>query len=232
MISIIVPTLNENKNIHPFISSTKKLNFLFEVIFVDDSSTDNTTETIKRLIKYKKNYRIIIRKKNRDLSQSVLEGVKKAKFNIIIVMDVDLQHDMRFCNKLFEKFKKKKLDMVIGSRFLLNNFKANIGYFRSIVSLFTILMINYFFKKKSTDPLSGFFIFKKYLLLDYKKNFFLKGYKILFDILYNGKKKIFLEDISIIFKERKLEKSKFNFRIIFIFFIQIFYTKFRTLLNK
>lgn len=232
MISIVVPTLNENKNIYPFISSTKKLNFIFEVIFVDDSSTDNTTETIKRLIKYKKNYRIIIRKKNRDLSQSVLEGVKKAKFNIIIVMDVDLQHDMRFCNKLFEKFKKKKLDMVIGSRFLLNNFKANIGYFRSIVSLFTILMINYFFKKKSTDPLSGFFIFKKYLLLDYKKNFFLKGYKILFDILYNGKKKIFLEDISIIFRERKLEKSKFNFRIIFIFFIQIFYTKFRTLRNK
>ena len=46
------------------------------------------------------------------------------------------------------------------------------------------------------------------------------------------KKKIFLEDISIIFRERKLEKSKFNFRIIFIFFIQIFYTKFRTLLNK
>jgi len=232
MISIIVPTLNENKNIYPFISSTKKLNFIFEVIFVDDSSVDNTTETIKRLIKYKRNYRIIIRKKNRDLSQSVLEGVKKAKFNTIIVMDVDLQHDMIFCNKLYEKYKKKKLDLVIGSRFLLNSFTGNIGCFRSIVSLFTILMINFFFKKKSTDPLSGFFICKKNLLLDYKKKYFLKGYKILFDILYNGKKKIFLEDISILFRKRKLETSKFNFRIIFIFFIQIFYTKFRTLLNK
>lgn len=232
MISIVVPTLNEKKNISPFILSTKELKFTFEVIFVDDNSTDNTAETIKRIIKYKKKYKIIVRKKNRDLSQSVLEGVKKAKFNTVIIMDVDLQHDMRFCNTLFEKFKKKKLDLVIGSRFLSNSFAGNIGFFRSFLSIFTISIINLFFKKKSTDPLSGFFIFKKKLLLNYKKNFFLKGYKILFDILYNGKKKIFLEDISINFKERKLEKSKFNFRIIFIFFIQIFYTKFRTLIYR
>ena len=100
------------------------------------------------------------------------------------------------------------------------------NFFRSFISKSAIFIINFIFGFKSSDPLSGFFICKKYLIVKYKKNFYSKGYKILFDILYNGKKTIFCKDFSIIFKKRRFENSKFNFQIIKIFLCQMFYSKF------
>ena len=92
------------------------------------------------------------------------------------------------------------------------------------MSLSFIFIINYLLKKKSTDPFSGFFLCKKDLILKYEKKFFLQGYKILFDIIYNGKKNILINDIPIVFAKRYSGKSKFNLKIIRIFIRQFYYT--------
>ena len=95
-----------------------------------------------------------------------------------------------------------------------------------MISRLAISTINFIFGKLTSDPLSGFFICKKKLIMNYKKYFFSKGYKILFDILYNSKKDLKIKDINIKFKKRYFEKSKFNLRIILLFFMQILFTKF------
>ncbi len=223
MISIIVPTLNESKNIEKFIKNLKKINFKYELIFVDDNSWDDTKKIIKK-IKYK-NIKFILRKnKTRDLSRSVMTGIEKSLYNHILVLDCDLQHDIQNANLMNKIIFKKKLDLVVGSRFLNTKYSGNLGFFRSLFSLFFITIINLLFQKKTTDPLSGFFMCKKKIILQNKKNYFLKGYKILFDILYNSQENLKMCDVQINFQKRKSGTSKLNLRIVKIFVNQLLFS--------
>ena len=54
MITVIIPVLNEKKNIYKISKSLKKVKIINEVIFVDDNSSDGTFEEIKKLIEKKK----------------------------------------------------------------------------------------------------------------------------------------------------------------------------------
>ena len=223
MISILVPTLNEADNIPLLINDLKKINFEFELIIVDDNSTDNTSEVIEKYLNEK--IRFIKRvSKDRDLSKSIILGAKESKFDNILVLDCDLQHEISNSNIMYDKLIKEKKDVVIGSRFFQRKYSGNLGFLRSFFSLLFIAIINICLNKKSSDPLSGFFMCKKNLLLEYEDFFYLNGYKILFDIIYNGKKNLNIEDIQIKFKKRVHGKSKLNLKIVFIFVKHFFYT--------
>ena len=223
MITIIVPTLNESENISRFFEKIAKVKFKYELIFVDDNSSDNTRSEIKKI--KKNNVKLILRKnKNRDLAKSVFLGIEKSVYENILVLDCDLQHDIKSANLMQKVFFQNKLDLVVGSRFLKKKISGNLGFFRSISSLCFIFIINILFKKKTTDPLSGFFICKKKIILKNKKNYFLNGYKILFDIIYNNNKDLKKADIQINFGKRIVGSSKLNIKIVVIFIKQLFYT--------
>ncbi len=116
MISVVIPTFNEKKNIKLISQRLLKIKIVSEIIFVDDNSTDKTFLEIKNL-KYKKVKGFLRNTKTRDLSQSVIFGVKKAKKNVVLVMDCDLQHDVNYISKMWNKFNKMNCDLVIASRF-------------------------------------------------------------------------------------------------------------------
>lgn len=225
MISIIIPTFNEKKNISKIINSLKKINTTYEVIFVDDHSDDGT---FNEIIKYKSKKIVGYLRKSlkRDLSKSVFFGVKKSKYNNILVMDCDLQHSPKYISKMWKKYKLKNFDLIVANRFSKQKIIGNLGFLRSFISLSTIRLINFIFGKKTQDPLSGFFLCKKDKILKFEKSFFLSGYKILFDIIYNGDPNLNISHQDIIFRRRQFEKSKFNLRIIVIFLRQMIYTKF------
>ena len=125
---------------------------------------------------------------------------------------------------MYQLLKKTSCDIVIARRFINNNLYGNLGFIRSILSNLCIFLINLFFKKKTSDPLSGLFLCKKNMIIKEYKKLYLRGFKILFDILYNGNKYIKCEDISIVFNKRKYEASKFNYKIILIFIKQLIFT--------
>lgn len=225
MISIIIPTLNEKKNLKKIAKKLANLEIVNEVIFVDDNSKDGTFKEIQKISNMNSKFLgILSKKKRKNLSASVLEGALIAKNKLIVVMDADLQHNINYILKMHEIFKKNYCDIVIASRFLNNNFFGNFGFYRSILSSFCIFFIHLLFKKKTSDPLSGFFICKKKIIIDEYKNFYLQGFKILFDILYNGKKRLKCQDLPIIFEKRKYETSKFNYKIMIVFVKQLFFT--------
>ena len=96
-----------------------------------------------------------------------------------------------------------------------------------IFSSFLKKKINFILKKKTSDPLSGFFICNKSLVQNFKNNFFNNGYKIMFDIIYNGKQDIKIKDFQIEFKKRLHGKSKLGYKIVITFIKQFLYTAMR-----
>ena len=215
-ISIIIPVYKEFHNIEKLYLKIRKYlkGNIYEVIFVDDSSNDGTEELLKKIKKRYKNFNFIIRKKNRDLSQSCFDGIKKAKYDYIQIMDGDLQHNPRYIPKLIDTLIKNNSDLVVGGRNLINGKNPGLGQIRRISSILIIFTF-YLLGKKTIDPMSGFFLFKKKIYFKNKKYFFGKGYKILADILFNSKSKIKVSDYIIVFDRRFKDVSKMNFKTLF-----------------
>ena len=99
-ISIIIPCLNEEKNIEKIHIAIKKKfkEKSYEIIFVDDDSIDGTQKEILKLNKKENNVKYIFRKKDKDLSRAFIAGVNISKSKYIILMDCDLQHDPQILN--------------------------------------------------------------------------------------------------------------------------------------
>jgi len=225
LVSIIIPTLNEEKNIlklYDKIKSSFKCN-KYEIIYVDDNSHDNTQQKIIFLSRREKNVKYIFRKE-RNLSTAFLDGVKISKGKFTLLMDADLQHSPSDLNKLLFRIKSSNLDIVIGSRFLQNSDNYQ-GSFKSIIRLFLskffIYTINKTFGLNVTDPLAGFFIAKKKSLKNNQK-LYKKGFKILLDYLITNKKNYKISEVAIKVNKRFSGKSKLNFKI-FIIFVKQFY---------
>ena len=171
--SIVIPILNEGKNIEGLakkISKTLK-KIIFEIIFIDDNSNDNTLEILKKITKKKKFIKYFIRKKNPDLSQSCILGFNKATYKNIIVMDGDFQHDPKYLKKMTEVYEKNDLDFVVGARDFRKFPIPGLSFLRYCASKILIFIFFLLVGKKTLDPMSGFFVFKKKIFEKNKKNF-------------------------------------------------------------
>ena len=215
-ISIVIPALNEEKNIKPL---TKKIienlrNIKFEIIFVDDNSVDQSKSILLTLSKKYKFFNPLLRKKDRDLTQSCFDGIEKSKYPNILIMDADLQHNPKYIPIMLKVFNNNN-DVVVGARKLTSGKNKGLSEFRRFASVILIFFFK-IFNIKTTDPMSGFFIFKKKLYKKNKKYYFGKGFKILADILINSKDKLKTKDVYIDFNRRYESESKMSFKILVI----------------
>jgi len=220
--TIIIPVYNEAKNLKILVPKIYKelKNNIFELIIVDDDSSDETYNVLKKF--KKNNFHHIIRKGSKDLSQSCVLGFKNAKYDKIIVMDGDLQHKPNDIKKFLISYKNNKADIIVGSRDLFKNKKHNLNFFRLFASRLLVIIINFLLGKKTSDPMSGFFMFKKKIFLRSQKNLIQKGYKILLDLLYNKNQEIKVVDININFDSRMKGKSKMGLKILIDLIFMIF----------
>jgi len=118
-ISIIVPFYNEQENIKELYDRLtqvlKKLNLKYELIFIDDGSTDNTYQLLTEIFLKDKKFKFINLRKNFGQTAALSAGFDLAQGEIIISMDGDLQHDPADIPKLLDKM-KEGYDIVSGWR--------------------------------------------------------------------------------------------------------------------
>ena len=213
--SIVIPVYNEGRNLRILVpriyKELKKLKF--ELIIVDDNSNDNTAKILKKF--KKKNFRHIIRREERDLSKSCVLGFKKTRYKNIIVMDGDLQHKPSDIKKFLNIFNKNNPDIIVGSRDLFKDKKHNLNILRLLASRILIIVVNLLLGKKTSDPMSGFFMFKKKIFIKSQDKLIKKGYKILLDLLYIKNLKIKVTDVKINFDSRMKGKSKMSLKILY-----------------
>ena len=223
--TIVIPVYNEAKNLKILIPKIYRelKNQKFEIIVVDDNSTDMTSKILEKF--KKKNFHHIIRKNKRDLSKSCILGFKKSKYNNIIVMDGDLQHKPSDIKKFLHIFRKSSPDIIVGTRDLFKNKKHNLNVVRLFASRILILIVKVLLGNKTSDPMSGFFMFKKRIFIKSQKELVKKGYKILLDLLYIKNQKIKVIDVMINFDTRMKGKSKMSAKVLF-YLISMILTKF------
>ena len=209
--SIVFAVLNEEKNIRPLITSIKKTlkDIKYELIFVDDSSSDNTAREIKKMLK--KNIKYYLRKNKKDIAQSIIMGIQKSKYNNIITMDSDLQHNPKYLPIMINKYQNNRADFVVGVR----NFEEDKGLskIRLMGSKTLCFIYNFFLGYKLSDPMTGFSIFKKKIFTKYHSKLYGKGWKLLADLIYN-KENFKIIESKINFDKRLYHYSKINLSVL------------------
>lgn len=156
---IIIPAYNEEKNILKVYNSIQKYNrenkTKYEVITINDGSTDNTEKTLQ-----KNNIPHIELIHNLGIGGAVQTGYKYAEekgYDIAVQFDGDGQHDINYVKKLIEPIEKNKANMVIGSRFID---KKSSEFKSSKLRRVGITIISFFIKiigkQKVYDTTSGF----------------------------------------------------------------------------
>ena len=119
---LVIPVLNQEKNIQKIYNKIKKIKTKLDILFIEDNSTDNTREEIKKLNKKNKNVKYLFRNKKKGIGSAHKDGIKwcyKKKYQIILTMDADGTHDPKYIPILLRN--SKYFDMVITSRFKNSN---------------------------------------------------------------------------------------------------------------
>src|SRR5450830_1711225 len=117
-ISIIIPTWNEEGNIKFLIEhidwELKQNNIEYEIIVIDDHSTDQTQKIVGS-IKNLYPVSLHVKKGNQGKAQSLLEGFSLAKYDLICMIDADLQYPPEVIPQMIEKI-SDNVDIVIANR--------------------------------------------------------------------------------------------------------------------
>jgi dolichol-phosphate mannosyltransferase len=208
--TVILPTLNENGHIIKLIQAIEQIfinnKLQYEILIIDDNSTDGTIDSVKKLLQQNYNVKLFIREgQKKNLAKSINLGIENSKFAKIIWMDADFQHPPEYIQKIIDNY--EKTDVIVFSRFL----KESIRYFEieknkkelnEDQSIFFNKLCRLVFYKDLTDYTSGYICLKKKIFDGYKLEGFYGDYFL--SLLVHCKKKK-LSILELPFKERARE---------------------------
>lgn len=107
LISVIIPLFNEAGNVEPLCaeltSALAELDRPYEVIFVDDGSTDSTSEALATAVEGNAHFKVVTFKRNAGQTPAMMAGIDHAAGDVIVPMDGDLQNDPADIGKLLDK---------------------------------------------------------------------------------------------------------------------------------
>ncbi len=163
-ISIVIPAYNEGKRISNTITTTynylKEKHLSYEIIIVDDGSTDTTIEVLRDFQREIPNLKILRHKVNKGKGAAVKTGVYAANGEYILFMDADLATPIEELVKLWTN--KNNFDVVIGSRYLKSDsIKTPQPIHRKIIARLGNLFIRTMLGLKINDTQCGFKMFRK-----------------------------------------------------------------------
>lgn len=164
-ISIVIPVFNEKsglaETVRGIYQAMKETDFVFELILIDDGSTDGTGELIKGL--ELPNLKKICHQQNKGYGASLKSGIRSARYSIIAITDADGTYP----NERIPEFASNMdgFDMVIGAR---TGKQKHIPWVKRFAKSCLIVLANYLTASKIPDLNSGFRVMKKEVV----ENFF------------------------------------------------------------
>ena len=157
----IIPAFNEEKKIEETVALVKRINKSVDVLVVNDGSLDKTESILEKIrVKY------VSHPYNLGYGVAIQTGYKfayKYDYDLVVQLDADGQHDPRYIEQMVVMMKEKKMDVVVGSRFM-----ENTGYHaplsRKIGMVFFSFIVSMVTHRKVTDSTSGYQLIDKKVL--------------------------------------------------------------------
>jgi len=201
---------NEEDNVAEIISRAedvfKKLLIDYEIIIVDDFSTDKTRSILKKIKDNSIN--VLYHKKNMGKGAAIRTGLQNATGDLIIIQDADLEYDPNEYKQLLKPILDNKAKVVYGSRFeaIRKNFKK-MYKLHYIGNMFLTVMTNILYGAKISDMETCYKVFKREVIKDIrlKANRFDFEPEITAKILKKGYK---IFEVPISFAGRKFKDGK------------------------
>jgi dolichol-phosphate mannosyltransferase len=208
-VSVIVPTYKEVLNIPVLVErldGIRRAGLDLEVLFMDDDSKDGSAEAAEALgLPW---VQLVTRTQDRGLSPAVLDGLRRATGDVLLVMDADLSHPPEAIPAMLDEL-DAGADFVVGSRFVAGGTTDDDwGIFRWLNSKVATALAAPLAPIK--DPMSGFFMLRRSTFLA-GKNYNPIGYKIGLELLVKCECKRAVE-VPIHFTDRQLGESKLSLK--------------------
>jgi dolichol-phosphate mannosyltransferase len=214
-LAIVVPTLNERPNIAPLLERLKDTltGVAYEVIFVDDDSTDGTPEAVRAISQTAPNVRLIQRIGRRGLASACIEGMLATSAPYVAVMDADLQHDESVLPQMWEKIRSGEFDLVIGSRHASGGSMGEFSRGRVALSNLGLRVSRLVSKHDLGDPMSGFFVVTREFIDRVVRRTTGVGFKILLDMVASSPTPVRFAEVPFTFRNRQLGQSKLDMNV-------------------
>lgn len=212
-ISVIIPMYNEEENVIKTlnaVSDVLKSYRDFEIIVVDDGSTDKTYQSVNEFLNTNPHIQLLKHPVNMGMGRALRTGFEKSEGDIIITIDADLSYDPSFIPKLVDEI-DETTDIVIGSQYMAGGKTENIPALRLFISKTANKIVGYAMTDNISTVTGVLRAYRKEVLdsVELESN----GTEINPEILAKAKAVGFnIKEIPVTLKGRELGKSKIRFR--------------------
>ena len=219
-LAIILPTLNERDNLAPLMDRIEDAlgPAGWEVLIVDDNSSDGTADEARRLSLSDPRVRVLHRIGRRGLASAAIEGFCATAAPIAAVMDADHQHDPKLLVPMLDAVRSGAADVAVASRFADGASTEEWGRpDREKLSGVANALARKLTGVELSDPMSGFFMLRADLPRRLAPRLSAIGFKILLDILATADEPLKVKDFPMNFSARRSGESKLDRAVAFDF---------------
>ena len=234
---VIIPTYNEKENIEKMIRTVFSLNKSFDILIVEDNSPDGTASIVKSLqTEFPETLHILERKGKLGLGTAYIAGFRWAlerSYEFIFEMDADFSHNPNDLLNLYDAC-LKGADVAIGSRYKSGVNVVNWPMGRVIMSYYASAYVRKVTGMNIRDTTAGFKCYRRRVLqtIEFDKIRF-KGYAFQIEMKFTAWKIGFtIEEVPIIFTDRKQGQSKMSGGIFNEAFFGVMKLKLKSLFRK
>ena len=212
LLSIIVPTFNEAANVGRLTAllDAALVGVRWEVVFVDDDSSDGTIDVVRGLAAADARVRGIQRIGRRGLSTACIEGALASTAPFIAVMDGDLQHDETLLPAMLETLRGGGFDIAIGSRYVPGGGTDGWQEERQSISQLATRLSRMVIHADLKDPMSGFFMVTRPAFMAAVRQLSGLGFKLLLDLFVSSPTPLRFVELPLRFRVREAGESKLD----------------------
>ncbi|MCO6495136.1 MAG: polyprenol monophosphomannose synthase [Bacteroidetes bacterium] len=215
---VVIPTYNEIENIELILDKVMSLPLDTDILVVDDNSPDGTAKAVEqKSLQYQGKIHLLSRTKKDGLGRAYVAGFTwclENGYEQIAEMDADFSHNPDDLPELFKAL-DEGADVAVGSRYKTGVNVVNWDIKRVVMSYYASRYVKLITGLPINDATAGFVAYKRTVLEKINlKLIKFKGYAFQIEMKYKAWKKGFkIEEVSIIFTDRKRGKSKMSMGI-------------------
>lgn len=204
LVSLVIPVYNSEDLLHLLVDEIDKglVNYKYEVVFVNDSSRDESLSVLRDLAMTRSNITVIDLSRNFGQHNAIMAGLRFARGDVLVLMDDDLQHPPAEIRKLLETMEKNDYDVVYG-----NYIAKKHNFFRNLGSRLNDVMATKLIKKPKDLYFCSFKAIRAFIAKEIVQ--YAGAYPYIDGLIFRATNNI--GSASVIHKERMIGASNYTF---------------------